>query len=205
MSLYFAALFLGLIFNAVPGPIFVESFKRGLTGGYSAALAVQLGSLLGDAIWAILGLLGVGLLMSIDSLHLPLGIMGSFYLLYLAKDSLQKSYSGIATDSARTQESALVSGAALSLTSPHNLAYWAAIGSALGSLGIADPEWMDYGIFFAGFMTASIFWCFFCAGLIQLLVKQLHQKWTRVTYQVCAILFVLLALNNIYSLLSNSL
>ena len=203
MSLYLAALFLGLIFNAVPGPIFVESFKRGLTGGYSAALAVQLGSLLGDATWAILGLFGVGLLMTIDSLRLPLGIAGSCYLLYLAYDSLQKSFPAIATDSARTQESALVSGAAISMTSPHNLAYWAAIGSALGSLGIADPEWIDYGIFFAGFMTASIFWCFFCAGLIQLLVKQLDQKWTRLTYQTCAILFLLLALNNIYSLLSN--
>jgi threonine/homoserine/homoserine lactone efflux protein len=203
MSLYLAALFLGLIFNAVPGPIFVESFKRGLMGGYSAALAVQLGSLLGDATWAILGLLGIGLLMSIDNLRLPLGIVGSFYLLYLAYDSLQKSTSGILSDSVATQKSALISGAALSLTSPHNLAYWAAIGSALGSLGIADPEWMDYGIFFAGFMTASVFWCFFCAGLIQLLVKQLHQKWTRLTYQLCAMLFLLLALNNFYSLLSN--
>ncbi len=203
MSLYFAALFLGLIFNAVPGPVFVESFKRGLSGGYSAALAVQLGSLLGDATWAILGLLGVGLLMSIEIFRLPLVVMGSIYLLYLAYDSLQKSKSGIATEPASAQESALVSGAAISMTSPHNLAYWAAIGSALGSLGIADPQWADYGIFFVGFMTASIFWCFFCAGLIQLLVKQLHQKWTQLTYQVCAILFLSLALNNLYSLLSN--
>ena len=203
MSLYFAALFLGLIFNAVPGPIFVESFKRGLSGGYSAALAVQLGSLLGDATWAILGLLGVGLLMSIDGLRLPLGVAGSLYLFYLAYDSLKKSRSGIASDSVIEHESALMSGAAISLTSPHNLAYWAAIGSALGSLGIVNPQWTDYGIFFAGFMTASIFWCFFCAGLIQLLVKQLHQKWTRLTYRVCSILFLLLALNNLYSLLSN--
>lgn len=203
MSLYFAALFLGLIFNAVPGPVFVESFKRGLSGGYPAALAVQLGSLLGDATWAILGLLGVGLLMSIDSLRLPLGIAGSLYLFYLAYDSLKKSKSGITTEPQATQASALASGAAISMTSPHNLAYWAAIGSALGSLGIVNPEWTDYGIFFAGFMTASIFWCFFCAGLIQLLVKQLHQKWTCLTYRICAVLFFLLALNNIYSLLSN--
>lgn len=204
MSIFFAAILLGFIYNAIPGPIFAESMKRGLTGGYSAALAVQLGSLLGDALWAILGLSGIGLLMSIDSLRPPLGIFGSCYLFYLAIDAWQHANRQQLLPSQPTHSSALLSGALLSLTSPHNIGYWIAVGTVLGSLGVQSPAWQDYFIFFIGFMLASVFWCFVCAGLIGWLATQLNKIWRRLTYQLCAILFLLLSLNNLHSLFSTA-
>ena len=192
MSIFFAAIFLGFIYNAVPGPIFAESMKRGLTGGYSAALCVQLGSLSGDALWAILGLSGIGLLMSVDSLRIPLGIGGSCYLIYLAMDAWRHAKDQPISSNQSTHSSALLSGALLSLTSPHNIGYWIAIGSVLGSLGVQSPAWQDYSIFFIGFMVASVIWCFVCAGLIGLLAKQLNRIWTRLTYQIVAIVFLML-------------
>lgn len=43
---------LGLMYNAVPGPVLGETIHRELKGGYRSALAVQFGSLVGDALWA---------------------------------------------------------------------------------------------------------------------------------------------------------
>lgn len=202
MSLFLTAVFLGLIYNALPGPVFAESMKRGLTGGYFPALYVQLGSLLGDSLWAVLGLMGIGLLMQIDSLRIPLGIFGSLYLFYLAIDCWQHSQSSQLA-SYSTDSSALTSGALISLTSPHNIAYWAAMGSALGSFGIHSPDWWDYSIFFAGFMASCIAWCFLCAGLIRLIAKKLNQYWTKRAYQFCAIFFLLFSINNLFSLFAN--
>ena len=56
---FFEAFVLGLIFNAVPGVVFAETIKRGVSGGFWGALYVQIGSLVGDATWAILGLIGI--------------------------------------------------------------------------------------------------------------------------------------------------
>ena len=52
------AFLLGFIFNAAPGAVFAETVRRGMSGGYRVALSVQFGSLVGDAVWAILALPG---------------------------------------------------------------------------------------------------------------------------------------------------
>jgi chemosensory pili system protein ChpE/L-lysine exporter family protein LysE/ArgO len=86
-----AAFMLGLVFSAAPGPIFAESIRRGLTGGFDEALRVQLGSLVGDATWAILGLAGVGILLQTDMLKIPIGLAGAGYLGWLAWDSWREA------------------------------------------------------------------------------------------------------------------
>ena len=56
-ELFVTAFLLGLIFNITPGAILVESLRRGIKGGFMPALAIQIGSLVGDALWLLLGLL----------------------------------------------------------------------------------------------------------------------------------------------------
>ena len=68
MIFFIQAFILGLLFNAAPGVVFTETIKRGINGGFFPALYVQIGSLAGDALWAILGLLGIGILLNIDIL-----------------------------------------------------------------------------------------------------------------------------------------
>jgi chemosensory pili system protein ChpE len=87
ISLFAAAFVLGLIFNAAPGAVFAESVKQNLCGGYQAALRVQLGSLLGDAVWAVLGLAGVGALLQWEAVRWPLGVASVAYLAWLAMDA----------------------------------------------------------------------------------------------------------------------
>lgn len=200
MSVYLAALAVGLVFNAVPGAVFAETVRHGVRGGFKPALAVQIGSLVGDALWAVLGLLGVGLLLQVEVLRFPVGIVGALYLVWLARDSWRAANRDFVVNGrgpAPTINEAARSGAALSVTNPQNVAYWVALGSGLGAVGVHDPAPVDYATFFAGFMTSSVFWCFFCAAMVDRLFGRIGARWVSVTYRACAIAFLALAIASV--------
>lgn len=197
VTLFLSALSLGFIFNAAPGAVFAETLKQGLRGGFKSALGVQLGSLVGDALWAVLGLAGVGFLLQLELLRLPVGIAGVIYLLYLAYEAWLEASQEIRLEpSSHQSKKALRSGMMLSITNPQNVAYWAALGSAMGAVGVTSPEPSHYGIFFAGFMVASILWSFVCAGFIHIFVRAGLGHWVSLTYRACALAFLLLALSS---------
>jgi chemosensory pili system protein ChpE len=202
LSLFAAAFVLGLIFNAAPGAVFAETVRQGVRGGYRPALMVQFGSLVGDALWAVLGLLGVGLLLQMEALRWPVGIAGVVYLAWLAWDSWKAASTEFSVEMGQAADArkALRSGVLLSVTNPQNVAYWAAMGSALGGLGIVSPQPVDYGIFFAGFMASSVAWCFICAGLVDRIFRNAGLRWARLTYRLCAIAFLVLALSSLREL-----
>ena len=195
ITLFGMAFLLGLVFNAAPGAVFAETIRRGVDGGYRPALAVQVGSLVGDAAWAVLGLAGIGILLQADMLKIPVGIGGAAYLAWLAWDSWRESLAPPTADpqTAGAAGSALRSGAILALSNPQNVAYWAALGSAFGALGVSNPSHIDYAVFFAGFMASSVIWCFVCAGAVSWLFGGRGEAWRVWTYRVCALAFAWLA------------
>jgi len=202
LSLFGMAFLLGLIFNAAPGAVFAETIRRGVDGGYRPALAVQIGSLAGDAAWAIIGLAGIGLLLQAEMLRIPVGIGGATYLAWLALDSWRESLTPpSATNTAGATGTALRSGAILALSNPQNVAYWAALGSAFGALGVSEPDRIDYVIFFAGFMASSVLWCFVCAGAVSWLFGGRGELWRVWTYRLCALAFAWLAAGTAYETL----
>ena len=83
-----------------------------------------------------------------------------------------------------------------SITNPQNIAYWAALGSALGAIGVSEPTSAHYAVFFCGFMLSSLIWCFLCAALVDRAFRNTGGKWARLTYQVCAVAFLVLALSS---------
>ena len=195
LSVFISAFLLGLLFNAAPGAVFAESVKRNLQEGFRGALAVQVGSLAGDALWAVLGLGGIGFLLQLEALHTPLGVAGVLYLLWLSWDSwtcARVTFDAQARPVARTG-SALRAGVLLSITNPQNLAFWAAVGSALGALGIQEPTATHYTVYFAGFMASSTAWCFVCAWIIDRLFRRMGMNYARMTYRACALAFLALA------------
>lgn len=205
LMLFAAAMALGFVFNAAPGAVFAETVRQGVRGGFRPALAVQVGSLMGDALWAVLGLAGVGLLVQSPALRLPVGLAGVAYLLWLAWDSwraanqefqVQPGAAGLPV------RRALRAGMLLSVTNPHNVAYWAAIGSAMGAVGVREPSAAQYATFFAGFMTSSVLWCFICAALVDRVFRNVGQHWARLTYRACAIAFLVLALSSLRDLVA---
>ena len=203
LTILVAAFGLGLVFNAAPGPVFAATLRHGVRGGFRPALAVQLGSLVGDALWAVLGLAGVGLLATLESLRLPIGMAGALYLQWLARDAwmastLEFTLDGTAESGAT--DAALRSGMLLSLTNPQNVGYWAALGSALGVVGIHEPRSADYAVFFAGFMLSSIVWALVFAAMVDWALGRAGSRWARVTYRLCAIVFLVLALTSLREL-----
>jgi chemosensory pili system protein ChpE len=222
LALFLSALMLGFVFNAAPGAVFAETVRRGLRGGYQGAFRVQIGSLTGDALWAILGLVGVGLLARTEVLRLPVALAGMAYLLWLARDAwrasrvnpppaeqsaveaaqavLAQEAAPVAATQDEEARAALRAGVLLSITNPHNVAYWAALGSAMGAAGVSDPQWTDYAIFFSGFMVSSIIWCFVCAALVARFFAGADARWSRWTHRACALAFLLLALSSARSL-----
>ena len=202
ISLFVSAFVLGLVFNAAPGAVFAETVRRGSAGGFRHALAVQFGSLLGDATWALLGLAGVGLMLQTDWLRWPAGIAGAAYLTWLAGQAWQSrdtAFDELAAAPASVAGSPLGSGALISLTNPQNVVYWAAIGGALVSAGISRPQPADYAIFFAGFMASSVIWCFLLAAVVGRAFRN-RSRWTHFTNELCAIAFLSLAALSLYNL-----
>lgn len=204
LTLLASAFVLGLLFNAAPGAVFAETVRQGLRGGFRPAFAVQVGSLAGDALWAVIGLAGAGFLMQLEALRWPLGLAGIAYLLWLARDSWRSARQtvviGAAQEAASTNR-AMRSGVLLSVTNPQNIAYWAALGSAMAGLGIAEPRAADYAVFFTGFMASSIAWCFICASLVGRLASQAGPRWTALTHRLCAIALIALAFASMRDLL----
>ena len=203
MIFFIQAFILGLLFNAAPGVVFTETIRRGISGGFFPALYVQIGSLAGDALWAILGLLGIGILLNIDILKYPLSIIGIIYLIYLAYDSFISSnikYEKIVV-SKSIKNNALKSGIFLSITNPQNIAYWAALGSSFGALGIAEPQTSHYFIFFFGFISSSILWCFVCALAVEKIFKYTNSVIKKYIFRICTIVFLYLAVGTFYNLI----
>ena len=183
--------------------MFTETIKRGINGGFFPALYVQIGSLAGDALWAILGLLGIGILLNIDILKYPLSIIGIIYLIYLAYDSFISSnikYEKIVV-SKSIKNNALKSGIFLSITNPQNIAYWAALGSSFGALGIAEPQISHYFIFFFGFISSSILWCFVCALAVEKIFKYTNSVIKKYIFRICTIVFLYLAVGTFFNLI----
>ncbi len=192
------AFILGLVFNATPGPVFAETVRQGVRGGFGSALAVQVGSLAGDVIWAVVGLVGVGLLWQLESLRTPVSIASAVYLLWLARRAWQASRRELSVSSTRDpfdHQQAMRSGVVLSLSNAQNVAFWAAMGSTLGAVGVKAPTALYTLVFFAGFMAASALWAFVVAALVGRAFRRLTVRWARLTYRVCAIAFLLLALS----------
>ena len=196
LTLLITALVLGLVFNATPGPVFAETVRRGIRGGFRSALAVQLGSLIGDALWAVVGLVGVGFLSRVEALRTPISVAGVAYLLWLAWSAWQVSRGevGASVGAETTHRRAFRSGVLLSLTNPQNIAYWAAIGSALRAIGVTEPTVADNLAFFAAFMVSSTIWAFFLSAFVDRVFRRVGLVWARMTYRACAIAFLVLAL-----------
>jgi chemosensory pili system protein ChpE/L-lysine exporter family protein LysE/ArgO len=203
LTLFLSAFGLGLVFNAAPGAVFAETVRHGIRGGFRPAFAVQIGSLVGDATWAVLGLLSIAWALQWDALRWPLGLVGAAYLIYLSWDSWQAArtvHEVQASGDAESSASPLRKGALLSLTNPQNLAYWAAVGGAMHSIGATPTDPVHLGTFFAGFMAASVIWCFLCAALVDRVFRRVGAAWASFTYRLCAAALLTLALGTLRDL-----
>jgi len=217
-ALFFAAFGMGVAFCAPPGMVMSESVRRGLKGGFWSTLRLQLGSLIGDATWAVIGLTGAGLLVQqplIKNLLMGCGAVLLFHLAYSGARDAWRGASPQAADLLTQPEAAgvrqtpsqrmarwrlspgvddFLTGALLSLTNPTSVAYWLALGGALEVLGISHPEPRHYGMFFTGFMIACTVWSFVTSALIAWGRQLLNPRFFRWINALCALFLAVAAI-----------
>ena len=166
LALFLSAVALGVAYCAPPGVVTVESLRRGLGGGLAPVLRVQLGSLIGDALWAVVALAGAGALVMSRTGPLVVGGIGVIVLARLAWDALTSAGTGHLPDPADLHRGSFTTGAVLSLTNPWAIAFWLGIAGMLATANDARPTPLYHALFLGGFMTGAIVWALAISLLI---------------------------------------
>lgn len=153
-------LLMGIVYAAAPGPIAVETLRRGLSGGVRPALAVQLGSAVGVVVYALLAILGAGLLLQ-EAAWRPLADLAGMALLFkLGVATIRDGRALAAVTTSRAPRAVIArrafrTGALLSLANPMDIVFWMGIGSrVLHEPGLDGVTFLSG--FFAGLIAASL-------------------------------------------------
>ena len=159
---------LAISFCAPPGVVTAETLRRGSARGFLSALYVQFGSLVGDTTWALIALTGLAFLIQNTIARTVLSLIGIILMLKLAWDAFKDARHGNGlnvTEGASTRGD-FASGAVLSLGNPMNIVFWTGLGTTVFASITGGPEPIHFAIFFTGFLSGAILWCFVMAGLV---------------------------------------
>lgn len=152
------------------GPVNAEALRRGLTGGFRAALAVELGSCIGDGLWAALALAGLGTLFAFQVMDVAGTLAGATLLGWLAIRGWQEAALAVmdptATRGQHTRLPAFWAGALLGIANPSSAAFWAGLGATLLAGGLPVHGAGALIQFASGYYVALLFWCFVFAAAV---------------------------------------
>src|SRR5512138_2024466 len=163
MSLFLSSFFLAIAFCAPPGVITAETVRRGAARGFLPALFVQFGSLVGDTTWAIIALTGLAFLVQNNVAKIILSLIGILLMLKLAWDAIRDARNEKILDTPAPTvltRGDFANGAFLSLGNPMNIVFWTGLGTTVFSSISGKPQPADFAIFFGGFLSGAILWCF---------------------------------------------
>jgi chemosensory pili system protein ChpE len=152
---------IAISFSAPPGPIAVETLRRGLRGGFAPALRVQLGSIIGDLAWCLAALLGLAPLMQVAWARGLLGALGVGVLVYLGVTGLRDALRPAATrqtDPALERKGAFRSGLWISMANPMAVGYWLGVGGALSAAEVIGQNAAQTSVFVVGFIAGVLVW-----------------------------------------------
>ncbi len=203
--LFITAFGLGLIMAFVPGAVFCEALPLGFRKGFRPVLFLELGASAGDAVWAVIALVGLAFLVQDPLTKLGLGVVGSAFLVYLAYKMLTE-HRKCRTDSGsgRSTRNAFITGAIISFASPFQIAFWLGIGASTILVLVAEPQTIHYVIFFIAYMIGSCLGGTVTAALVAYGRRFVKDSLFRVINIICGIFMIYLAAsllwNTIHSL-----
>ena len=168
MSLFLSSFFLAIAFCAPPGVITAETVRRGAAGGFLPALFLQFGSLVGDTTWAIIALTGLAFLVQNDIAKILLSLVGILLMLKLAWDAVKDARHDKEFDTTAPHpgHGDFTNGAFLSLGNPMNIVFWTGLGTTVFASISGRPQPVHFTLFFGGFLSGAVLWCFLMAGLV---------------------------------------
>ncbi len=183
-----AGAIIAISFSAPPGPVAMETIRRGLRGGFIPALRVQFGSIVGDMTWCIAALIGLGPLVQVDVIRNALGVAGICLLVTLGAigvwDAFKQPTLQMTADG-EIRKGAFRTGMAISLANPMAVGYWLSVGGALVASGVVGGAAAQTASFIAGFLGGIILWAFIMALAVRFGQKMLNPLAFRVITFAC--------------------
>lgn len=156
---------LGLVYAALPGAVNAEAARRAVRQGFAAGLLVEYGSLLGDVLWAVIGLSGAAVLVKHDGVAIALGLIGTGFLFSLARAAFRAALSEVTATGEAHRGNAFRVGVTFSLANPAGIAFWSGLGA--GMLGTtAHQSWTTLAALLLAFLVGAAIWGLVWAALI---------------------------------------
>lgn len=144
---------LALALCAAPGPVAVETVRRGVQHGYWPALGVQLGAVAAELGWAAVVALGLAPLVQQPAVQPLLTLLGTAFLLWTAWQSLRAARLPVALELHRAStRSATLVGALYAASNPLTVLFWLSVVALLAgrSGGMLPPaQWLVVGAAYA--------------------------------------------------------
>ncbi len=162
----------GAAYCAPVGPVTLEMVRRGLSIGFLAGFLVGLGSVIGDAFWAAVGILGSSLLTGSVPLRTAIGALGVVILLFVAWNAYRESRKDPdyhLTDPPRPRHrTGFVLGVALSMANPFAVLFWLTVSAsgAMASLGVDRDHHVARMWFFIGLVAGAIMYALALSGVV---------------------------------------
>lgn len=149
-----------------PGPINAEIARRCLARGFWAGFGLLAGACSGDATWAVLTALGVGVLFAGPAARLAMGCLSVVLLLALAFLFLRGAWRGWRNQAAPAAPARFDGGRAsyllgigMALSSPWNVAFWLAAMGRPEFSGLGLPALLILAAaVIAGALTWGVLW-----------------------------------------------
>ena len=207
IALIITACVLGFVYSAAPGAVNTEALRRGLQRGFVPAFLVQLGALLGDLAWAIIGLTGVALVFHFLPVQIILGIAGVAFLLRMAWLSFLDARKPIdlKLDSSKKEQRDFTTGIIFSLANPFGIAFWGGMGGGFAT-HIAGMPLIDKLLFlFLGFSVGAFVWCIGISALVAWSRKFIGEKLLRGIFTVSSLAMAYFALEMLWTLIHSTL
>lgn len=159
---------LGFVYSAAPGAVNTEAIRRGLKKGFWPSFFVQVGALLGDLVWATVGLTGVALVFHVTPVRIILGFAGVAFLLRMAWNSFVESRTAgdVTRERSMGNERNFTTGLIFSLANPFGIAFWGGVGGGFAAHVAGMPLLDKLWVLFAGFSIGAVVWCVGISALV---------------------------------------
>lgn len=207
MTLFLSSFILAIAFCAPPGVVTAETVRRGTARGFIPALFVQFGSLVGDTTWAVIALTGLAFIVQNDLAKAFLSLAGIVLMLKLAWSAFKDARHGKGLDLTPspqvTSRGDFANGAFLSLGNPLNIVFWTGLGTTVFASISGKPQPVHFAIFFGGFLSGAVLWCFLVAGLVAWSRKFVTPAFFRWVNLFCGIALSFFALQLGWRLIQN--
>ena len=205
ISLIITACVLGFAYSAAPGAVNTEALRRGLKRGFFPSFMVQIGALLGDLVWAVVGLTGVALVFRFLAVQIILGMAGVAFLLRMAWLSFIDARKTIdLTDNDKEQRD-FVTGIIFSIANPFGIVFWGGLGGGFAA-HIAGMPLMNKLLFlFLGFSVGAFVWCIGISSLVAWSRKFIGENILRGIFTASSLAMAYFALDMLWTLIHDTL